>query len=142
MSGSIVGNAVWLGTMISSPGPTPCNWCNRYTIIVHEVPRTQWAAPVCAASSASKAWHSLPRIYCPDRSARNAASSISELTKHFDSGILCINVSAAKERKDRKKKPDYARFAFCRGNHDQLFTSTVRAVFADSVAASNTRTES
>ena len=63
-----------------------------YTIIVHDEPSTQCCVPVCAASSASNAWHSLPRIYWPERSARNAASSTSAFTKHFDNGIFCINL--------------------------------------------------
>src|ERR1019366_10774460 len=47
-----------------------------------------------AANSASKAWHSFPRIYWPERMARSAASSTSEFTKHFDKVIFCIKVSA------------------------------------------------
>ena len=45
---------------------------------------------VWAASSASNAADSLPRIYWPERMARSAASSISALTKHLDNGILLI----------------------------------------------------
>src|SRR5208282_2701477 len=59
--------------------------------MVQDEPSTQCCVPVCAASSASKAWHSLPRIYWPERKARSAASSTSGFTKHFDRGIFCIN---------------------------------------------------
>src|ERR1039458_4797721 len=90
ISGSIVGNAVCEGTITSSPAFSPCARCVIYTIIVHDEPSTQCGVPACAASSASNAWHSLPRMYCPERNARSAASSTSPFTKHFDNGIFCI----------------------------------------------------
>src|SRR5579859_2347491 len=60
--------------------------------MVQDEPRTHCAVPVYLASSDSNASDSLPRIYCPERNARRAASSTSAPTKHRDKGIFCILV--------------------------------------------------
>src|SRR4051794_20633692 len=84
----MLGNAVCEGTRISSPAFKPMASCTRSIAAVHDEESTQNFVPVCAASSASKASHSLVRIYWPDSSARTAAALTSSFRKTLESGIF------------------------------------------------------